>query len=64
MEINILAISLIFVNIYKIEGAEIAISTARGGCPAGSIGEFATFGFLSFLVTLLNTILNLGNSTN
>ena len=32
------------------------ISEPRTGC----VGEFATFGFLTFLISLLNTLLNLG----
>ena len=32
------------------------ISVPRTGC----VGEFATFGFLTFLISLLNTLLNLG----
>ena len=35
------------------------ISEPRTGC----VGEFATFGFLSFLISLLNTLLNLGKIT-
>ena len=32
----------------------------RGGCPVGSQGEFATFGFLSFITTMFSTIINMG----
>ena len=28
-------------------------------CPAGSVGTFSTFGFLTFLLILLNVLLNL-----
>ena len=28
-------------------------------CPAGSVGTFSTFGFLTFLLVLLNVLLNL-----
>ena len=35
------------------------ISEPRTGC----VGEFATFGFLTFLISLLNTLLNIGKIT-
>ena len=36
------------------------VGNGRGGCPVGSHGEFATFGFLSFATTMLSTIVNMG----
>ena len=36
--------------------SEIDYESPRTGC----VGEFATFGFLTFLITILNTIINLG----
>ena len=39
---------------------EDIFADGRGMCPAGSKGEFATFGFLSFALTLLSTIINMG----
>ena len=39
---------------------EDVFTVGRGICPAGSKGEFATFGFLSFAITLLSTIINMG----
>ena len=33
-------------------------------CPAGSVGAFSTFGFLTFLLILLNVILNLSESAS
>ena len=35
------------------------IAEPRTGCT----GEFATFGFLTFLITLFNTLINLGKLT-
>ena len=69
MKINIFLFTLLFVLFIFIDKIDCAnlknlIGTSRGGCPTGSVGEFATFGFLTFLITLLNTLLNLGKHHN
>jgi hypothetical protein len=33
--------------------------TSYDGCPAGSAGTFSTFGFLTFLLVVINLILNI-----
>merc|ERR1712037_482194 len=42
----------------------LALSEARSSCPAGSHGEFATFGFLSLVFTMSNTVLTMVNTIN
>ena len=63
MKINIFTIVLaLFIFTDRVNSANLQniIGQSRGSCPTGSVGEFATFGFLTFLITMLNTILNLG----
>ena len=63
MKINIFTIVLpLFIFTDRVNSANLQniIGQSRGSCPTGSVGEFATFGFLTFMITLLNTILNLG----
>ena len=65
MKINIFTIVLpLFIFTERVNSANLQniIGQSRGSCPTGSVGEFATFGFLTFMITLLNTILNLGKS--
>ena len=65
MKINIFTIVLpLFIFTDRVNSANLQniIGQSRGSCPTGSVGEFATFGFLTFMITLLNTILNLGKS--
>ena len=45
---------------YPNHGYDLGAGDGRGNCPAGSQGEFATFGFLSFATTMLSTIINMG----
>merc|ERR1712156_346484 len=62
MKINIFTIVLplfIFTDWVNSANLQNIIGQSRGSCPTGSVGEFATFGFLTFMITLLNTILNL-----
>ena len=68
MKINIfftlLFVLFIFIDQINCANLKNIIGTGRDGCPTGSVGEFATFGFLTFLITLLNTLLNLGKHQN
>ena len=42
------------------KNSDHVIGDGRGSCPVGSNGEFATFGFLSFITTLFSSIVNMG----
>ena len=46
---------LVLLEIIKCEIQDSFVGQARVGC----VGEFSTFGFLTFLVSLLNTLLNM-----
>ena len=47
-------------RMYPNQRYDLPAGGGRGNCPAGSQGEFATFGFLSFATTMLSTIINMG----
>ena len=47
-------------RMYPNQRYDLGAGGGRGNCPAGSQGEFATFGFLSFATTMLSTIINMG----
>ena len=55
-------VSLNVINLGRetIEDSNPVVSDGRGRCPAGSKGEFATFGFLSFITTMFSTVVNMG----
>ena len=64
---SVLVVSIIFVAFFvRIEGQDSEtfrtfghLEVGRSSCPTGSAGSFATFGFLAFILTILNTIINL-----
>merc|ERR1712037_273444 len=59
-----LELVILFQEMEEVTMEVLALSEARSSCPAGSHGEFATFGFLSLVFSMSNTVLTMVNTIN